>query len=312
MDDRLDVAIIGAGITGITCARKLQAAGLRVRLFDKSRGAGGRLATRRTDGGLRFDHGAQYLQPRHPDFKTLLEDLRGSGQIADWDQIDGAFVGTPGMSQLPRALSRDLDIRQGAPVTQLVAERPGWRLGVDGEWHGARRVVLAIPAPQARDLLGQDHAFAAALRMVHFQANITVMIGLDPAAPRPFVTRKGQGPLAWIAQDSAKPGRGGLPLTTWVVQADPEWSMANIDLPFDTLADRVAPLLLRTIGAEPDHLRHKAAHRWLYARADQPLGHPFLSDDASGVIVGGDWTLGLTAEDGWTSGRAMAAHLLAT
>ncbi|WP_265500908.1 FAD-dependent oxidoreductase [Paracoccus beibuensis] len=69
MEDRLDVAIIGAGITGITCAHDLQAAELRVRLFDKRRGVGGRLAARWTDGGLRFDHGATPAAPppRFPD-----------------------------------------------------------------------------------------------------------------------------------------------------------------------------------------------------------------------------------------------------
>ena len=87
--------------------------------------------------------------------------------------------------------------------------------------------------------------------------------------------------------------------------------MAHIDLPFAELADLIAPQLLDLLGAKPDHLRHAVAHRWLYAQTDAALGRPFLADDAAGLIVGGDWALGPHAEQGWASGRAMAAHLLA-
>ena len=43
----IDIVVIGAGMSGIACARVLRAAGLPVRLIDKARGVGGRMATRR-------------------------------------------------------------------------------------------------------------------------------------------------------------------------------------------------------------------------------------------------------------------------
>lgn len=310
MGERVRVAIIGAGITGITCARALVAAGLEVTLFDKGRGLGGRLATRRTDAGLRFDHGAQYLPATDPDFAALLAGLVDAGDAAAWPET-GGIIGTPGMAQIPRALAQGLDVRSGAMVTALGRRGAGWHLGGEGIDHAADRVVLAIPAPQARDLLGADHPMAGALAQVRYHAGITVMAGLDPAAPRPFTTHRGQGALAWVAQDGAKPGRQGQPLTTWVVQAAPDYSMDHIDRPFDDLARMIAPQLLDLLGADPSHLRHAAAHRWLYAQTDHALGQPFLADDAAGLVVGGDWALGPLAEHGWASGRAMAAHLLA-
>lgn len=54
------VAVVGAGIAGITAARTLAQAGWQVTVFEKSRGAGGRMATRRTAFGG-FDHGAQFF-----------------------------------------------------------------------------------------------------------------------------------------------------------------------------------------------------------------------------------------------------------
>nr|WP_111300151.1 FAD-dependent oxidoreductase [Paracoccus saliphilus] len=312
MNRQVKVAIVGAGITGLTCARMLVQAGWQVRLYDKGRGIGGRLATRRTEAGLRFDHGAQYLSPNDPDFAALLQDISSEGHAAPWlDGPEGAQVGLPGMAQIARALGQGLDVAQGTMVTGLRRDGGGWQLRVGDRTEGADMVVLAIPAPQACDLLGQDHPFAADLGAVRYHANVTVMAGLDPSAPRPFATCRSDGALAWVAQDSTKPGRDGQPLTTWVVQADPDWSMAHIDLPFAELADLVVPQLMTLLGADPAQLHHKAAHRWLYAQADRPLGQPFLADDAAGLIVGGDWALGPSAEDGWASGRAMAAHLLA-
>ncbi|MBM3604771.1 MAG: hypothetical protein FJX25_08445 [Alphaproteobacteria bacterium] len=223
----------------------------------------------------------------------------------------GARIGMPSMPQVPRMLARKLDVAQGATVTSVLRDGGEWVLRKDSSNFRADLLVLAIPAPQARDLLGPTHSLDPDLERVGFHASVTVMVGLDPEAPRPFVTQKGEGARAWVVQDSAKPGREGQPLTAWVVQADPEWSRAYIVLPVARLADLVAPRLLQLLGALDDHVRYQAAHRWLYAQASRPLGQPFLANDDAGLVVGGDRGLGPMAEDGWASGRTRADHLLA-
>ena len=47
-----DIAVIGAGIAGLVCAQQLSQAGYSVVVVEKSRGLGGRLATRRLHGIL--------------------------------------------------------------------------------------------------------------------------------------------------------------------------------------------------------------------------------------------------------------------
>ena len=113
--------VIGAGMAGIACARALQDAGQPVRVIDKGRGIGGRMATRRADtpaGALRFDHGAQYVTARDPAFAALLD---GTPAAAVWD--DGAahphYVGLPGMSGLPRAMAEGLDVATGSRSTPI-------------------------------------------------------------------------------------------------------------------------------------------------------------------------------------------------
>ena len=66
------VAVIGAGIAGLACARELARADARVTVFERSRGLGGRLGTRR-QGNLAFDHGAQYITSRSHSFVKYAE-----------------------------------------------------------------------------------------------------------------------------------------------------------------------------------------------------------------------------------------------
>ncbi|MGH8831163.1 MAG: FAD-dependent oxidoreductase, partial [Polaromonas sp.] len=70
------VAVVGAGIAGIACARTLAQAGHRVTVFEKNRGAGGRMATRDSEFGG-FDHGVQYFTVRDARFEKALATTRG-------------------------------------------------------------------------------------------------------------------------------------------------------------------------------------------------------------------------------------------
>ncbi|NCY26067.1 MAG: FAD-dependent oxidoreductase, partial [Alphaproteobacteria bacterium] len=131
----MSIAIIGAGMAGISCARALREAGRQVVLFDKGRAVGGRMATKRMALGeatIRIDHGAQYITARDGGFASLLQ-----GQaVAPWPEA-GRFVPLPVMSALPRALAQGLDIQLGRHVSAL--RRQG------GQW-----VIEHLPADAVR------------------------------------------------------------------------------------------------------------------------------------------------------------------
>ncbi|WP_022705604.1 NAD(P)/FAD-dependent oxidoreductase [Pseudorhodobacter ferrugineus] len=305
------VIIIGAGIAGLACARRLADAGMAPVVLDKGRGIGGRVATRRA-GDLQFDHGAQYVNAHGTGFASVLAALERAGTLAGWADGTGRThsVGVPGMSALPKALGAWLDIRQNAQVLRLVPDAGGWLLHLADGTLRASRVVVTVPAPQVAALLGADHPLVAALGAVQLAPCLTLMAAV--AGPAPFLTRKDtDDPLSWIAQDSAKPGRPQAEGALWVAQAGAAFSAAHLDDDPATLTNRMLHLLCDGLGATPTSIIYASTHRWRYARVTQALGKPFLCSNNGSLYLGGDWCLGPRIEAAWDSGTAIAADLLA-
>ena len=308
-----EIAIIGAGMAGLSCARRLADAGHAPVVLDKGRGIGGRLATRRAEGGLQFDHGAQYLTARSAEFAALLAAAESAGAVARWD--DGAgnprYVGTPSMTALAKHLGRGLDIRQGTEVTSLRERDTGWSVLTPAGEMLVDRVVVTAPAPQIGVLLGTAHPLAEALSDVQFDPCLTLMAAVAADAPRPFVSRLDpDDPIAWIAQDSSKPGRAAA--ASWVAQASPAWSKQHLELDRDEIAERMLPMVCDRLGFDRGSVLHAVAHRWRYARVSRPLGRPFLQNASGKFHAGGDWCLDARVEAAWQSGDAIARSILET
>ena len=304
------VVIIGAGVAGLACARRLTEAGVQAVLFDKGRGIGGRVATRRV-GALQFDHGAQYVTARDAGFAGVLADGLANGDLGYWS--DGAgkshVVGTPGMSALAQVLGSGLDVRLNTTVERVFPDGDGWLLRFGASEYRAERVVITVPAPQVAGLIGADHPMVGPLRSVQLAPCLTLMAAID--APAPFISRSDAGgALAWIAQDSTKPGRIAEGVATWVAQAGLQFSEENLELDLDALTKLMVPLLCERLGTTADCVRYAAAHRWRFARVTAPLGQPFLRSSDAKLYLGGDWCLGPRIEAAWGSGTAIANDIL--
>jgi renalase len=303
------IVIIGSGIAGLACARRLADAGLSPVVLDKGRGIGGRVATRRV-GDLQFDHGAQYVNAHGAGFAAALHSLGDS--VAGWEDGTGRThnVGVPGMSAIPKALGAGLDIRQNAQVARVVQDDNSWALHLDTDTMRAARVVVTVPAPQMAGLLGAEHPLVAALAPVRLAPCLTLMAAVT--APAPFIARQdADDPLAWIAQDSAKPSRPQSAATLWVAQSGEAFSRAYLEESPTQIAARMLPLLCDRLGVTADRVTHASAHRWRYARVTQALGQPFLRSPDATLYLGGDWCIGPRVEAAWISGTAIADDILA-
>lgn len=308
------VVVIGAGMAGLACAEALADRGCAVTLFDKGRGPGGRMSTRRVEtptGRLSFDHGAQYFTARDPAFLAQVRHWHGEGLVAPWTLAgEDAWVGTPAMNAPLARLAARLGVRFAHHVMGLVRVAGGWQVRLaDGTCHGPfDAAVVAVPAEQALAFLGaHDLAMAGRAIAARSQPCWTVLAAF--AAPLPVASDvvRDHGALAWAARNGAKPGREGA--ETWVLQAGGSWSAERIEAE----PEQVARLMLAELAAlaggsqlpEPTYL---AAHRWRYAMsagaAATALWNPVL-----GLGACGDWLLGPRVELAWLSGRALARRM---
>ena len=316
------IAIIGAGMAGITCARALQQWGCEPVVLEKSRGIGGRLATRRTAEGDQFDHGAQYITARGPAFQAMLQTLERSGSAGTWAPRDPSrttsppqrwMVGTPGMSALLEPLATALDLRTGTRVTALSQTAAGWQLQTDtaSPMGPFDAVVCTAPAPQCLALLTHIPAMAAALARVQMAPCWALMQRFSDALPVSFDARRyPSGAIGWLARQSSRPGASGQP-HSWMLHASAAWSEAHRDEPVDRIPARLQQELAHLLDARLPPVIHAVAHRWRHALTTRPLGQPFLASDDGTLYAAGDWCLGSRVECAHTSGLA-AARALAT
>lgn len=310
----MSVAIIGAGMAGLSCARALVQAGLAVDVFDKGRGPGGRMSTRRVEvegQELRFDHGAQYFTARDERFRGEVAGWRDAGRVADWPAAGTeALVGVPGMNEPVRAMAEGLDVRWGTRIEGLERVAGQWVLhGAEGTHSGYASVVIAVPAEQAGPLVAPFSAgFAGRAERTTSQPCWTVMACFAQSLPLADTISTGDA-VAWAARDGAKPGRGGA--ESWVLQASPQWTRDHLDQP----PEQIAAQLLATFFAEqavaPAQPTYLAAHRWLYAMAQPVDGEPALWDASLRLGLAGDWLLAPRVESAWVSGRELADRMIA-
>ncbi len=305
------IAIIGAGMAGLAAARRLREAGHAVTLFDKSRGVGGRMATRRV-GSLQFDHGAQYFTARGERFRALVEGWEAAGQAAQW-QPDH-YVGTPGMTAPARALAGDAAIVTGAQVAALSRTANGWSvMSAAGPCEAAGNgsydsVILAVPAPQAIPLAASAGVTFPALETVSYAPCWALMLAFPADTTLPFESLRPQHEaVSWIARNSGKPGRPADAQTV-VLHASPAWSRLHLERQADEVAAELVALFREITGvdATPDYV---SAHRWRYALVEQPAGEPFLWDAEHRIGACGDWCIGPRVEAAFDSGDAMGAAL---
>ncbi len=315
----MTIAIVGAGIAGLSAAETLTSQGRAVRLFDKGRSAGGRMATRRTSingANVSFDHGAQYFTARSEGFRQAVERWLSAGVAAPWDEDDDAgkaparYVGAPGMNSILKSMAAPLDVSWGAEVSGLEGGPGKWALRfADGSAAGEfERVIVAVPAEQAAVLLAPTAPeLAANARKIKSEPCWAAMLAYD--APTRIVSlsfEPADGPLGWTARNSSKFGRTDA--ETWVLHARPEWSAANLEASAERVASHLVESFREQTGAGAPVFSQ--AHRWRYARVAEPLGTPFQLDAKTGLATCGDWHLGARVEAAWTSGHLLGSELL--
>lgn len=306
--------VIGSGLAGISAASHLSKAGIHVTIVDKGRGPGGRMATRRLtlpDGAqTAIDHGAQFIRARDPRFHRYLTEAG----VADWPAAGpGSCVGVPGNRSLAEAGLVGLNPVQQTEVTSVSRTTDGWRARLIGP-DGARSagpfdcVLCTAPAAQAARLFPDAAQSLSAVRMAPCWAAMLVF-STPVDGPDLLTDDRDDAVLSWAAREGGKPGRLPEP-ERWILHAAPGWSRAHLEDPAETVLDHMQQAWLDRLeqSAPPPRLLAKA-HRWRYARVEQPLGAPYHPVADGSAVLAGDWCLGPRAEAAFLSGLEAARAL---
>ncbi|MGB9754085.1 NAD(P)/FAD-dependent oxidoreductase [Roseiflexus castenholzii] len=324
----MHLAIIGAGMAGLSAARELRQRhpDLSITIYEKSRGVGGRVATRRRDGFV-FDHGAQVIKAQDEDMDRLLhtglptEGLRRITQPVYVFHADGTIVeGDPtlnaepswsyaaGLNQLGKLLAAGLDVRREIRIAALRHETgtERWMLfDANGAHAGtANAVLLTPPAPQTAEILAMSEfdptlrdALVRELIRVPYRRCLTLTLAYDRPIERPFyalVNVDRQHPVAWLALEHTKgtercpPGHSLL-----IVQMSGYFSLQQWDAPAEELASAVIEMVSMVLEEDLRRPMWYDRQGWRYALPDGVAKADMLNSTQTGLFFAGDYAVGL-------------------
>lgn len=331
----MQIAVIGAGLAGVVCARELQAQGHMVTVYEKSEHPSGRMSTDETQFGG-FDRGAQYFTCTSEAFKKEVATWKKAAVVDVWNGKlvnlkDGKasssgrsrqrYVAQPGMGALGEYLAKDLNLHTEQLVTEIKA------FGNSGQWlltiasntvpiaaHGGPfdAVIVAVPADQARPLLACAPKLEQEAAKLHlapcWALELAFQLPLELGYDGAFVEGSR---LAFIAHDNSKPGH--RPGERWVAHASSAWSIEHLEDDPERAREKLLKAFHEATGS-PIQPIFSQAYRWRFAQALEPLNQDCLWQEELNIGACGDWfAAGLEGsgkiENAWLSGHQLARSI---
>jgi hypothetical protein len=335
----LDVLIVGAGVSGLSCAATLLKSGADLAVVEQSRGVGGRCATWRADDGQPLDYGVTFLHGTEPDFCAQIAGVEGATVLPGWpERVHGhgvpcqprafgrrerRFAYVEGLSVWPKQLARGLPVHLRARVTSLGLEGGAVTARCeDGRSFVARDVVLSAPCEQMLGMLDRWTEAAVALegprgllRMLGTVPCLTLLVTYPADAPEPgwhvLFPEESEVLLLVSNEGSKRPASSGRAL---VLQARAGWSREHIDDPPERFARAMLQEAARLLGPWAASPSWSRAHCWRQARTElsSELCGPMLLPLGAGVrlgLTGELFARGAGVEAAWSSGRLLGRRL---
>jgi hypothetical protein len=308
------IAVVGAGIAGLLLAGALKARGEDVVVLEKSRGLGGRLATKRV-GEAVFDSGAQYFTAKSERFAALVAGWAARGVVVPWPGgSTHRWIARPSMNALGKYLAEGLDVRREAKVVRVRRADGGWELTIENQAAcRAGRLVLTAPLPQSLSLLqagGVDlpRALAAELAALTYHPCLALLLTLEgPSAVPAEGVALTAGPVRWIADNTKKgisPGMAGAV----TVHLSPAFAAEHYARTETELAAWVVPGIADRLGSP---VRQVTLQRWRFSEPAATYAEPCVWLAELGLGLAGDALGGPRVEAAALSGLALAERMTA-
>ncbi|MBI1294684.1 FAD-dependent oxidoreductase [bacterium] len=320
---KVEVLVVGAGVSGLVAACSLREAGHNVLVVDKGRSVGGRMATRRVGAGL-ADHGAQYFTARTAAFEQQIDRWIEEGLVYLWAMgfstgslTPNDTVGHPryavrgGMNQLTKHMALGLDVEVDVRLDRIELADGRWHASSETQQYVADAVILTPPVPQSLALLdtGQVRlapADRAALDKISYSPCIAAMFRFEGelTIPAPGAIQRPANTIPWIADNQQK----GISPNEKVVtlHADPDYSRRYWDAPeveiLETMSGYLQPYM-----PPGTRLQESQIKRWRYSFPETLYEESaLLAASLPTLAFGGDAFGGPRVEGAYLSGLAVA------
>ena len=325
----LAVAIIGAGISGLSAAHALHGSGVLVQVYDRGRHVGGRVSSRSIASDSSIDFGAPCFEASNSTFARHVEAWESAGVVSRWHGLaatvcgettasaksaprfcDFGYVGTPSMRAVAECLALHIDVRTESEVLRVHRHNHRWRLyGVGKKLLGeAPFLVVAMPSEQADRLLHPYTEVSAQIAAIESSARWVVLLSyeepLSLSADR--LEFEGHEALKTAWHESAKPGRAGQ---HWVLHARTNWSSDRLDVAPAEVAADLSRVFSKSVGGLPEPVAARA-HRWRYSQPRSSFDAECVWAPDLSLAVCGDWCRDGGVQGAFLGGVAAAKRIL--
>tara|TARA_B100001769_G_C22111300_1_gene601228 strand:- start:3763 stop:4746 length:984 start_codon:yes stop_codon:yes gene_type:complete len=323
----MKIAIIGSGMSAITLAKNLTNDN-SITLFEKSKSVGGRVSTRRSE-SYEFDHGAQFFTAKSRDFKNFIAPVikkniiqRWDARFAEfknnkilrqhtWDSEYPHYVGVPGMNNILKYLSTDLNIILNCEIQNISKDKNGrWNLfNINGENLGDYDwVISTAPAFQSAKILPTIYKYHDQLLKKKMLGCFSLMLGFkEPLSLSWDAALVSEADISWISVNSSKPNRsGGFSL---LVHSTNAWAEKNINEEPEKVKNYLSEVTSKIIGYDTKLADHIDIHAWKYANIKKQDEPSLLIDYENKLASCGDWLIHGRIESAFKSGLMLAKSM---
>jgi renalase len=312
-----DFCIVGSGIAGSTIANLL-ARKYSVEIFDKARGPGGRASNRRYKNNLSFDHGLQYLSPKHNEFRKFILDLKKKNILKEWagkhldfnfkkNKASIKYIGSKGNNDICKYLIKHVKSNNLSSVTDIKFNSNYWVITLNNKDKVYfKNLILTCPFPQLKKLASKYIKKNTSGLKVSMSPNITVMVAYNHHNKLPISSVKFNDEIiAWAAHENTK-NRFNTNKSLWTIQCTEVFSKKIINI-FKKDKDRYQSIILKKfenlLGFQTKKIVFKSIHGWKYSYNRNKTPFKSLWNNKEKLGICGDWLIGPKAENSWESAR---------
>ena len=322
-----NIAVIGAGLAGITIALKINKK-FDVKVFEKSRGVGGRMSTRQETPYF-FDHGAQFFKIKTSDFKNFLSELFSQQIIQPWSfrlayfdrqnlskiklikHEDKFYVGVPNMDSIIKYLSKKCNVILNTKIEKIIKKNDKWNLFDQNEKsHGSYDwIILTLPAQQSLELITNKISFYSLIKKIKMKGCFSLMVGINKSFNLDYdAALIEKEDIAWIALNNSKPSR--MKKNCLIINSSYEYASKNINTPRDKVLKHLLSKSSRLLNYDLFTSTMIKMHQWRYVEAESSPVENFFIDYKEKVAVCGDWFINSRVEGAFISANELSKEIV--